>query len=1088
MTLPTGWLVNKPASVSLDDLNGYLAKGLWRDSDPSRHKSHFKEMTPGDSIALKSTRNRKEDLPFFAGFSAASVMTIYAIGQITSVNAEAGEVIVKWSPDGKARDWFFWTHLNPIWKLDPARGGRTRELYDFVFHAKPQDIDTYLAADFWSSRFAPTPSFTWIPFYEEFATRLLDYRANRQELCRLLVEAAQNEPLLNYVSHDQYSAGAFDPIRDVDPFTVFGAFNRGITLENRREIAGSLGGRLGVKAPVPTNFDGIPTVNNQNSWFMRYAYKRGENDIDHLWDAFAESISYSQDPSKERRRALATAYDQARVVKGIRWNLSVGMYWIRPLEFMPLDAPSRSLISERFGIGSPESGQEYLDLCDQLTGFLEHQRGSITSFPLLSYAAWRGTVDDSIPHNIEGMAFWAARLDESLDLDAVEHAYKRKTANLVAKAQGQAELKDVSWVLTLKQALNSTNTIDFRFKDSLVKAIQANPEEGLATLNTVWSSPEVASLDDLQRSLQQLLGKVTPGNATALGALLLMADDPESNAPYSPSRLSRWFALTGYQGRESTSATARYQEMLEFLDSLGAELSQSSDSTEYSRLEVQGMAWSVTEAEPPSDWEQSEQNAFVQWRGDTPKDPRAWLIRSKTLVPQWIEDGYISLPASYLESIEPGCSLPEVKAAIEAGYQHQDAGQRKSLADEYHAFLSVMKLGDLVTAMHDGRLHVGVVDGPAVFAEHEGDRLRRKAQWQTSLPMGDLSSDIAALVDRQGSVIDLTEALAELQVILEGPSVSIVERPLALPEVDERLADELFMPRDSLQEIVDLLAARKQIVLYGPPGTGKTFVAKAIARHVIGADDPSRMQLVQFHPSYSYEDFFEGYRPWQTDDGQATFTLQEGPLARIASQARADRGNPYVLVIDEMNRANLAKVFGELYFLLEYRNESMQLQYRPTEAFRLPDNLFIIGTMNTSDRSIALLDAAMRRRFSFVELHPDEEPVKGVLSLWLSRSGNNAERATLLAALNAAIEDQDRDLRIGPSYLMRDEASTEEGLVRVWRYDIMPLLEEHYYGRLTRDQIHARFGLSALRGAAGGSASVADDLEVDDLFEEGNSS
>ena len=186
-----------------------------------------------------------------------------------------------------------------------------------------------------------------------------------------------------------------------------------------------------------------------------------------------------------------------------------------------------------------------------------------------------------------------------------------------------------------------------------------------------------------------------------------------------------------------------------------------------------------------------------------------------------------------------------------------------------------------------------------------------------------------------------------------------------------------------------------------------------------------------------------------------------------------------MLVIDELNRANLAKVFGELYFLLEYRNESIQLQYQPTEAFRLPRNLFLIGTMNTADRSIALLDSAMRRRFSFIELHPDVPPVRDVLAKWLTANHQSSERAELLTALNAAIEDQDRDLRIGPSYLMRPEASTEEGLARVWRHDIMPLLEEHYYGRLTRDQLQGRFGLRSLRAGLAGADALDRSAERD---------
>ena len=183
-----------------------------------------------------------------------------------------------------------------------------------------------------------------------------------------------------------------------------------------------------------------------------------------------------------------------------------------------------------------------------------------------------------------------------------------------------------------------------------------------------------------------------------------------------------------------------------------------------------------------------------------------------------------------------------------------------------------------------------------------------------------------------------------------------------------------------------------------------------------------------------------------------------------------------MLIIDEMNRANLAKVFGELYFLLEYRDKSIQLQYCPEEAFSLPENLFIIGTMNTADRSIALLDSAMRRRFAFVELHPDEPPVRDVLASFVAATrGPETDRAALLNALNAAIEDTDRDFKIGPSYLMRPEAETPAGLARIWKHDILPLLEEHYYGRITRAQVHERFGLASLHStlAPAGDALIS---------------
>jgi 5-methylcytosine-specific restriction protein B len=169
---------------------------------------------------------------------------------------------------------------------------------------------------------------------------------------------------------------------------------------------------------------------------------------------------------------------------------------------------------------------------------------------------------------------------------------------------------------------------------------------------------------------------------------------------------------------------------------------------------------------------------------------------------------------------------------------------------------------------------------------------------------------------------------------------------------------------------------------------------------------------------------------------------------------------PHFLVIDEINRANLAKVFGELYFLLEYRNRSVRLIYSGDD-FALPPNLFVIGTMNTADRSIASVDAAMRRRFAFVELSPRTEPTSGLLRRWLTREGRDDEPARLLEALNARIDNP--DFRIGPSYLMKPGVYRDGGLERTWRTKILPLLEDHHYGDDVK--VERRYGLRALRTA-----------------------
>lgn len=262
------------------------------------------------------------------------------------------------------------------------------------------------------------------------------------------------------------------------------------------------------------------------------------------------------------------------------------------------------------------------------------------------------------------------------------------------------------------------------------------------------------------------------------------------------------------------------------------------------------------------------------------------------------------------------------------------------------------------------------------------------------------------------------------------------------PAADAALSGRVYIEERWLQESLDLLENKRQLILFGPPGTGKTFVALALAEHI--ARDEA--ELVQFHPSYSYEDFFQGYRP-VTVNGALSYELKDGPLRRIVDKANKAKHRNFVLVIDEINRGNLAKIFGELYFLLEYRHRKISLQYSE-ETFELPDNLFIIGTMNTSDRSIALMDAAMRRRFAFRELHPAQSPVSEVLRGWLLAHKSNdlgSEPALLLQQLNKKIIDP--SFSIGPSYLMPKVGGiTRDVLTRIWESEILPLLEEHHYG------------------------------------------
>lgn len=324
----------------------------------------------------------------------------------------------------------------------------------------------------------------------------------------------------------------------------------------------------------------------------------------------------------------------------------------------------------------------------------------------------------------------------------------------------------------------------------------------------------------------------------------------------------------------------------------------------------------------------------------------------------------------------------------------------------------------------------------------EGIAVRAARTWSTSEAQAISRADLAL------TVRELFEGLFPLVLLaVETEPQAAISSYLQLggpePEVDlnpkyslEEIEAETGVPVAQLGSWVGAINRKGQAIFYGPPGTGKTFLAEKVARHLIGGGD-GFVEVLQFHPSYAYEEFIQGLRPRESPGGGLRFEVVPGRFLDFCRRAQRLRGT-CVLILDEINRANLSRVFGELMFLLEYRDREIPLA--GGETLKVPKNVRILGTMNTADRSIALVDHALRRRFAFFQLYPDF----GVLQRHLQATGFPSDGLIkVLRRLNAKIADPHYE--IGISFFFGKDL--EEHLEGIWRMEIEPYLEELFFDK-----------------------------------------
>ena len=382
--------------------------------------------------------------------------------------------------------------------------------------------------------------------------------------------------------------------------------------------------------------------------------------------------------------------------------------------------------------------------------------------------------------------------------------------------------------------------------------------------------------------------------------------------------------------------------------------------------------------------------------------------------------------------------------------QHYGADtSQKNSADMLYGFAYEMKPGDIVFAKK-GRSTIvgrGVVTSDYYYdGNHEIHPHLRKVKWTHK---GEWKTDSMLAMKTLTNITKYSDLVKQLNKMIDGDSVKQESptdyKPLPNYEsyTDKNFFEEVFVTEGEFWKLRNLLLRKKNLILQGAPGVGKTFAARRLAYAIMGEKDDSKVMQVQFHQNYSYEDFVMGYKP----NENGGFYLSYGIFHKFCRHASTDKEHPYFFIIDEINRGNLSKIFGELLMLIEsdYRDKPIQLSYND-ETFAVPSNIYITGMMNTADRSLAMIDYALRRRFSFFEMKPGFETnaFNNYISIWATSQLRNLISAII--ELNKVITDDDSlgsGFCIGHSYLCNLDKDFD--LESIVEYDIIPMLREYWF-------------------------------------------
>lgn len=379
---------------------------------------------------------------------------------------------------------------------------------------------------------------------------------------------------------------------------------------------------------------------------------------------------------------------------------------------------------------------------------------------------------------------------------------------------------------------------------------------------------------------------------------------------------------------------------------------------------------------------------------------------------------------------------------------YDNSTSRKNQALMAWNFANKLAINDVIFAKRSNTLvGKGIVTGDYIFDDSRQEYKNiRTVKW---LQIGEWEHPGKSVAKRLTDITPYTDYIEKLITIFTPDELDDVDTQ---PEVDypeyssADFLSDVYMSEQDYETLVNVLKMKKNIILQGTPGVGKTFTAKRLAYSIIGSKNPDRVQMIQFHQSYSYEDFIEGYRP--TENG---FTIKKGSFYKFCKLAEDDDENDYFFIIDEINRGNLSKIFGELFMLIEKDKRGIELQLLYSdENFSVPPNVYIIGMMNTADRSLAMLDYALRRRFSFFTMKPGFNTIGFQTYQDSLKSDAFKKLISCIKQLNSKIAADislGEGFCIGHSYFcgLTAKTATVQTLTSIIEYELIPLLKEYWF-------------------------------------------